>query len=1185
MIPVTRTPGGVKKYYHEKDPIEKDNGQWFGKGADALGLSQGSQIRQVDLNYIVSGYSKEGKKLIQSGSTIKKFDLKGVWQSDVKYKEKDLVTQINQEGKEERWLCIKDNKSKDKNKPSPQSPHWELFGHRACEEIILSLPKSASLIGYHVGIEHVIDAHKRAVKMTARFIEDNLIYARVTKNEITTAYKTGNAVIALFDHSTSRMNDPQVHTHVLVMNMTHTENGYRAVWNDRIYELQKLTQNVYQSYASKYIRDLGYDIVADANGKWEIAGVKQEWIDIFSKRSKQIDQIEIEIKKYFQNESDAVIRNKAAQAFKPEKSDMPHQELQRLWQSQVDRDIISQAVERAKTKYQGIERSALSYIELACKAIHENESAFKETHVLDVAMRLSRGEYTFEDIEKSFNTSIRSGAIKQLAEVKHNHHAKKFSEPLYSTPEMIKIEQGIIRSIRQGVGRSNPIIPFENVTSRLKQHYDHYKLGQKKAVCSIFGKNKIAIIQGKAGSGKTTMLRGAYEILQNEAPECEIIAVAITGRAADEIENKSGIPSQTVDKFLSSKPSYSNQKIIIVDEVGMLGSKKFDALIERAKQDNAKLICIGDKNQLLPISAGRMYRDIQEMGLPVVVMDEAIRQETQEMVKLVRDIENYQSLKDPNGIQTVMTDLYQQGRLILNENSEIRLLEIVETFMTHEDRNNTLILTGLNNDRDVINNIIFSEMQKLGVVSQDIFEVQVKIPVSIVGPKKYFSSSYEVGNFAYIEKIGQDVHLDLDRGQEVEIIKADHVKNTITVETRAKKQIEIDCKADIDLSVYKIENRNFSSGAKIVFIKNDNKFKVKNGLCGEIENISPSGMFRVKIPVQNRTVEFHPSQYAWFDRGWAVTPYKAQGADANHILHNANTETPWQHTTEELYLAASRAKKSYTMFADKAEIYKCFEHAQKKSSTIDIHQYGYPQTLYEYAQKAWENFQYKLSHMGVDHIYKVGLDPITQQVIAQMGGLSQAGKWEANDPKKAKIFIQKYQEIAEKERIFQVHPNTLNYIDPIKEKNVSDVIWSKDIIKQNIMKSADDAWNELVSGFRFPGIEEFSRLQNDQNIRNVVYEMGGWSQLRMWKAIALEPGSEQEKRFKTIYNKMDLIPDQHYFNLDQIRKARNTWVRTIDQNNKHKVESYQKYLKDYMPVKRISNEHQRSKIINIGIGR
>ncbi|KPA14729.1 ATPase AAA, partial [Candidatus Magnetomorum sp. HK-1] len=773
MVPLSRNPGAIKQYYHERDPIEKNNGQWFGSGAKKLGLCHGGadEIRQQDLNFIVSGYSPDGKKLIQSGSTSKDFNAKGLWNLSTKYEKDDLIIYENIDGKEERWICLRPHISSEKRIPDPQSKHWELFGHRACEEIVVSLPKSASIMGYHAGDNRIIDAHKKAAQKAAKFIEDQLIYARITKNQETNAFKTGNAVIALFDHSTSRENDPQAHTHILVMNMTDTEKGFRAVWNDRIYELQKLIQNVYQSYAAKYIKDLGYEITSDSNGKWEISGINQEWIDLFSKRSAKIDQVESEIKEKVSNHmSEALIRNEAVLLSRPDKDiHMTEDELKVLWENQLHKKEIELSVDRSKNQSK-THLTKSDYIDMACKAIHETESAFKENHIIDVALRLSRGEYVFEDIEKAFYDALRSGKIKQLSTIRHNQRAKKFIEPLYSTPKMIEIERGIIESIRQGQGKLEPIVSKDIISEYIARDYDFYKNGQKEAIHAIFDRNTISSIQGKAGTGKTTMLGGAYNILKKEAPDYQMIAVAITGKAAEEIESKSGIPSQTIDSFLLSNVSTNEcPKIIVIDEVGILGSENFSALIDRAKKENASMVCIGDKNQLLPISAGKIHRDIQEIGIPVVLMDEVLRQETPEMEKLVTDIVNYQNLKAPNGITTAISDLYMQGRFIKIKDDIERIASIAETFMAHHDRDNTLILTGLNNDRKLINETIFNQMQDQGIVSNKTVKIEIKVPVPIMGVKKYFSSSYEIGNYAYVERMGKDVDLKLKPGQEIKI--------------------------------------------------------------------------------------------------------------------------------------------------------------------------------------------------------------------------------------------------------------------------------------------------------------------------------------------------------------------------------------------------------------------------------
>jgi len=280
-----------------------------------------------------------------------------------------------------------------------------------------------------------------------------------------------------------------------------------------------------------------------------------------------------------------------------------------------------------------------------------------------------------------------------------------------------------------------------------------------------------------------------------------------------------------------------------------------------------------------------------------------------------------------------------------------------------------------------------------------------------------------------------------------------------------------------------------------------------------------------------------------------------------------------------------------------------FERAQSKASTINTHQTGYPKSKHEYAQRAWENFKYNLSHYGVNQIRaKDLLVPISKQVVLQMDGLDQARQWKI-DPLKEQEFIQKYNELSEQGRVFVVEPNRLS-LDPVKEKNMGEIVFASDSLVQ--FKSADDAWKELKSGFQSPGIEKFSMLQQDENIRFVVNKMGGWAQVRMWKAAALESGSKQERVFKEIYDSIELKPGQTswkdgHFNkpnpksslitnperqkrvssvdikqFEEIRKARGVWlsmpltekqlymskVNSIGKNNETKA--YKLFLNEYI---------------------
>ena len=88
-----------------------------------------------------------------------------------------------------------------------------------------SAPKSVSLLAEVFESRGVREAHESAVKETLRYIEKELACARQTVEGRTKRVQTGNLIVALFRHNTSRDLDPQTHTHAVIMNTTQREDG------------------------------------------------------------------------------------------------------------------------------------------------------------------------------------------------------------------------------------------------------------------------------------------------------------------------------------------------------------------------------------------------------------------------------------------------------------------------------------------------------------------------------------------------------------------------------------------------------------------------------------------------------------------------------------------------------------------------------------------------------------------------------------------------------------------------------------------------------------------------------------------------------------------------------------------------------------------------------------------------
>ncbi len=146
-----------------------------------------------------------------------------------------------------------------------------------------------------------------------------------------------------------------------------------------------------------------------------------------------------------------------------------------------------------------------------------------------------------------------------------------------------------------------------------------YAVLQKRAICQA-ASNGVFILTGGPGTGKTTVVRAIIRVF--DAMGLRIALAAPTGRAAKRMSQSAGEEAKTVHRLLEMEYGAEdklrfrkNEKdqleddVIIIDEASMLDLMLTDALLKAIKP-GARLILIGDVNQLPPVGAGHVFDDI-----------------------------------------------------------------------------------------------------------------------------------------------------------------------------------------------------------------------------------------------------------------------------------------------------------------------------------------------------------------------------------------------------------------------------------------------------------------------------------------------------------------------------------------------------------------------------------------------
>jgi hypothetical protein len=137
---------------------------------------------------------------------------------------------------------------------------------------------------------------------------------------------------------------------------------------------------------------------------------------------------------------------------------------------------------------------------------------------------------------------------------------------------------------------------------------------QRAAVAHITGREGIAAVVGRAGAGKSTMLGAAREAW--EVAGYRVHGAALAGKAAEGLEQSSGIRARTLASWERAWERGSDRlgrgDVLVVDEAGMVSSEQMARVVQAVERDGAKLVLVGDPEQLQPIQAGAAFRAIAE---------------------------------------------------------------------------------------------------------------------------------------------------------------------------------------------------------------------------------------------------------------------------------------------------------------------------------------------------------------------------------------------------------------------------------------------------------------------------------------------------------------------------------------------------------------------------------------------
>jgi ATP-dependent exoDNAse (exonuclease V) alpha subunit len=217
----------------------------------------------------------------------------------------------------------------------------------------------------------------------------------------------------------------------------------------------------------------------------------------------------------------------------------------------------------------------------------------------------------------------------------------------YTSPTYKALEENAVSMVSELSAASfeQPHLTKMTTESYLSTHFAHLSPEQQAAVTGLTQEQSLAVLVGRAGSGKTTTLKAVSDIYKDAGHP--VIGASLSAMAADNLGREAGITSATLhswiyqweryqaaqDKFLSfdsvmeegvfkqldwyqdlkrfEKIALTKDTVLIVDEAGMVGTRLWGELLTHVNRAGAKLIAVGDDNQFKAIEAGDFFREIQ----------------------------------------------------------------------------------------------------------------------------------------------------------------------------------------------------------------------------------------------------------------------------------------------------------------------------------------------------------------------------------------------------------------------------------------------------------------------------------------------------------------------------------------------------------------------------------------------
>ena len=788
-------------------------------------------------------------------------------------------------------------------------------------DLTFSAPKSVSVAWALADMatrERIYGAHQHALEFVVEYAEREVFTTRTGRGGVVSEPVRG-VVAAAFDHWDSRAGDPQLHTHVVVLNRVQaaSDGGWRTLDSRALFKANVALSELYNGALMDLLTaELGWGWEAQRRPRsssptWEVTGVAKALREEFSQRSSAINAATQELVAGFaasygrQPTAAEVIRlrQRATLQTRPEKELRPLVDLVRRWRRRAQRhlDIEPQAwvatlanrcdlpALRAADLEDGMLKDAANIV---VDAVSARRATFTRSNILAEALRQLHGVRFTTPQERAHAaervTWLALEASVQLTPPEIGRVPLTLQRPdgstclrardstIYTTTGVLEAEE---RLLAAGRATDAPAVQREVAASAAaaplpQQGARRLTPEQAGAVCRVVTSARVLdLLVGAAGTGKSTAMAGVRAAWEARFGPGSVVGLAPSAAAAEVLADAVGVSTENTAKWLAEQ-NRQNQRLT---ELANLQAKLRDAspslrtrvLTRRARQVNAEL----DRWRLRP---GQL-----------VIVDEASMSGTLELDTLVAQARGSGAKVLLVGDPAQLSPVAAGGafRLLVADRSDAPELVDVRRFRHEWERTASL---GLRDGRPTA---ATPYLQRDRVQGGD--------------------------RDAMIEAIYQAWRTDTRAGRTSLMVAAD-AQTVAELNARARADL-VTAGMVTDQGVSTADGTTIGTGDIVVTRQNQRDLNtsggwVKNGDHWTVAAAHHDGSLSVHRTGKTGTATRLPAGYvrAHVELGYATTAHRAQGrtVDTCHAYVSAAT------FREPLYVMATRGRESNRLYVD-----------------------------------------------------------------------------------------------------------------------------------------------------------------------------------------------------------------------------------------------------------------------------